>query len=286
MRIISPVLYFVLAPFIGGLLEGFERKISARMQGRTGPSVWQPFYDVKKLLCKELFVVNNLQGVLVMCYFVIIVACGIMFYAGLDLLMIFFVLTTAGIFLVLAGSCTNSPYSSLGAQREIMQMMAYEPMVLLTAVGFYMATGTFKVSQIVLGETMAVRYLPGVLVAFLFILTIKMRKSPFDLSTSHHAHQEMVKGVTTEIVGKYLAVVEIAEWYENVFLLSIIGLFFVKSASITGIICSIVGALVAWFIEILIDNTSARVTWKIMLRSAWAVTLVFGGLNLLILNLR
>lgn len=286
MRIISPILYFVLAPFIGGLLEGFERKISARMQGRTGPSVWQPFYDVKKLLCKELFVVNNLQGVLVMCYFVIIVACGVMFYAGLDLLMIFFVLTTAGIFLVLAGSCTNSPYSSLGAQREIMQMMAYEPMVLLTAVGFYMATGTFKVSQIVHGETMAVCYLPGVLVAFLFILTIKMRKSPFDLSTSHHAHQEMVKGVTTEIVGKYLAVIEIAEWYENVFLLSIIGLFFVKGTSIAGIICSIVGALVAWFIEILIDNTSARVTWKIMLRSAWAVTLVFGGLNLLILNLR
>ena len=31
-------------------------------------------------------------------------------------------------------------------------------------------------------------------VGFLYILTIKLRKSPFDLSYSHHAHQELVKG--------------------------------------------------------------------------------------------
>ena len=33
------ILYIVCAPFIGGLLEGIDRKVAARMQGRKGPSV-------------------------------------------------------------------------------------------------------------------------------------------------------------------------------------------------------------------------------------------------------
>ena len=71
-------------------------------------------------------------------------------------------------------------------------------------------------------------YLPGVFCGFLFILTIKLRKHPFDLSTSHHAHQEMVKGLTTEFNGVTLLIVEVSHWYENVFLMGIIALFFIN----------------------------------------------------------
>ena len=44
-RYISLILYLLLAPFIGAFLDGIDRKITARMQGRKGPSIWQPFYD-------------------------------------------------------------------------------------------------------------------------------------------------------------------------------------------------------------------------------------------------
>ncbi len=81
-------------------------------------------------------------------------------------------------------------------------MMAYEPMVLLTAVGFYLVNGSFNIADIVASETMDILFLPGIFLGFLFILTIKLRKSPFDLSMSHHAHQELVKGMTTEFSGK------------------------------------------------------------------------------------
>ena len=70
----------------------------------------------------------------------------------------------------------------------------------------------------------------------MFILTIKLRKSPFDLSTSHHAHQELVKGVTTEFSGMTLAFVEIAHWFENVLLLGIVYLFFAWSSPVSPII--------------------------------------------------
>ncbi len=280
-NIILAVAFIILAPFIGALLEGFDRKISARMQGRTGPSVLQPLFDVKKLLSKEAISVNGLQSVLVFSYLAMVIITGVLLYLGLDLLMIFFVLTTAAMFLVLAGGCTSSPFSGIGTQRELLQMMSYEPAVLLAAVGFYLATGSFKVSDIVAAGKPAALLLPGMLLAFVFILTIKMRKSPFDLSTSHHAHQELVKGVTTEISGPFLAAVEIAEWYENVFLLSIVGLFFIGG----GVVGAVIAALVVWFLEILIDNTSARVTWQLTLKSAWIVTLVLGGLDLLVLSL-
>ncbi|MVD21715.1 NADH-quinone oxidoreductase subunit H, partial [Vibrio cholerae] len=65
---------------------------------------------------------------------------GALFFAGSDLLLVIFALTLAAIFFVLAACKASSPYSFVGAQRELIQMMAYEPMVLLTAIGMYMVT--------------------------------------------------------------------------------------------------------------------------------------------------
>lgn len=278
------ILYLVLAPFLGGLLDGIDRKISARMQGRKGPSVFQPFYDVIKLFQKEPLVVKRSQTFLVMTYLIFMVIAGGLFYAGMDLLLCFFALTTCAMFLVLAASFTHSPYASVGCQRELVQMMAYEPMVLLTAVGFYVATDTFYVSEIITKDTSAILYLPGVFVGFLFILTIKMRKSPFDLSTAHHAHQEVVRGITQEMVGSNLALIHLAEWYEVIFLMGVVALFIVNSHPISYVVALVV-ILATYFFEILIDNVSARVNWKVLLVSTWAVTLIAGGINLTILVL-
>jgi ech hydrogenase subunit B len=41
--------------------------------------------------------------------------------------------------------------------------------------------------------------------------------------------------------------------------------------------------LLTYFLEILIDNTSARVKWPVMLKGAWGVTLLVAGVNLIIL---
>ena len=42
---------------------------------------------------------------------------------------------------------------------------------------------------------------------------------------------------------------------------------------------------IAYFIEILIDNTSARVKWDVMLKSSWIVTIVAGVLNIVVLQI-
>lgn len=284
LSILSCVLYIVLAPVAGGLLQGFDRKITARLQGRKGPPLLQPFYDLYKLFSKEAVVVNNVQDFLVLGFLIFIVFTGALFFFGGDILLVFFALTLAGIFFIMSSCSANSPYSSMGAQRELMQMMAYEPMVLLCAIGFYVATGSFAVSDIIKSDVSAIAYLPGIFAGFLYILTIKFRKSPFDISTSHHAHQEMVRGLTTELSGNILALVELSHWYENVFLLGVVAIFVINS-SWWSIPAALGVCIVSYFLEILTDNIFPRVKWQTMLKSAWLVTLVAGVINLMILVL-
>ena len=281
--VISVVLYILLAPIVGGLLAGLDRKITARMQGRIGPSILQPFYDVRKLFAKETLSIGKFQYLTIISFLIFVIFTGACFFAGLDILLVFFVLTTSAMFFVLAAGLPNSPFSRMGTMRELVQMLAYEPMVLLVAVGLYKATGTFVIKDIISNDIPAIVYLPGIFIGFLYILTIKFRKSPFDLSTSHHAHQELVKGITTELSGKTFAILEITHWYENVMLLGVVALFILNS-SVWSIPVAIVVCLLAYFLEILIDNTCARVKWNVMLTSAWIVTIIFGTVNLLILQ--
>ena len=283
-QVVSVLAYLILAPFAGALLDGVDRVINARMQRRKGPSVFQPFYDLSKLFSKQMIAVNNAQLLLNLSYLIFLAIAGAMLFGGMDILMCLFILSTADMFLVMAASSDSSPFANLGASREMLQMMAYEPLTLIIAVGFYLATGSFHVADIVQMPVSAIVVMPGMFLGFIFTAAVKLRKSPFDLSTSHHAHQEMVKGITTEMSGPILAIMNIAEYYELVLLLGIFGLFIVNSSWWSWPL-AVIACLFVYFLETLWDNASARVKWQNLLWSCWIVTLLAGGLNLLILML-
>ncbi len=279
--ILRVMAYVALAPLAGGLLAGLDRKVSAWMQGRVGPPVVQPFYDVAKLLRKERIAVNRFQNFFVFLFFLFMIFTGAVFFAGANILIVVFVLVLAGLFFVLAGFSVNSPYSHLGAERELIQMMAYDPAIIILAIGFYAVTGSFNVGSIYQAsrDGLLILYLPGIFAAYLYVLTIKFRKSPFDLSMSHHPHQEIVRGLTTEFSGPHLALIEIAHWYENILLLGLIYLFFAFSPVIgVGV------ALLAYFTEVFVDNAFARVKWQVMFVSTWVFTIMAGVSNLIIIH--
>lgn len=284
MNYLSGILYIILAPFVGGFIAGLDRKITARMQGRVGPPIFQSFYDFRKLLRKEVVVVNKAEQFFVLFFLVFMIFTGTLFFMGSDILLIIFAFTLTSIFLVVAAYSTNSPFSTIGAERELLQMMAYEPMVLITVLGFYLAKGTFNVNEIVNGNMPAIVYLPGIFLGYVYILAIKLRKSPFDLSSSHHAHQEIVKGITTEFAGPTLALVEVAHWYENILLLGFVYIFF-RWTSVYSIPVAIGASIIVYFLEILIDNVSARVKWDLLIKSSWAIGATIGFVNLIILSL-
>lgn len=277
--VIAMILYFFLAPFIGGLLTGFDRKISARMQARQGPPLLQPFYDVLKLMTKENLVVRRSQNLYLTFFLIFTIFTGGLFFTGHDLLLVIFAFTLGGIFLVLGAYKASSPYSIIGAEREMLQVLAYEPMVILTAVGIYMVTQSFQITDIIHFPRPLFFYLPGIFLGFVYILTIKLRKSPFDLSLSHHAHQELVQGIATEFSGSTLAAIHIAHWYETVLLLGFVYLFF-AAWPLVGVVV----ALGLYFFEILIDNTFARMKWEFTVQSSWTITFVFGISNIIVLS--
>jgi ech hydrogenase subunit B len=276
--IIMAIVFVLVAPVIGGLVAGIDRKVTAHMQGRVGPSVFQPFWDVGKLFEKENAVVNETQIFYAICYVIFMAFTGALFFAGGDLLLVIFALTLSQVFLALGAFAAYSPYSYIGAERELLQIMAYEPMVILTAVGMFVATRSFNVADIATTTIPVVLIIPGIFLGFLYILTIKLRKSPFDISTSHHAHQEIVKGVTTEFSGPSLGLIEITHWYETVLLLGFLYLFFGWNP-----LLAVVAVIVLYFLELLIDNTNARVRWQFAVKSAWLVALVAGFVNLAVL---
>lgn len=282
--LIATVAFCVLAPIVGCILAGLDRVITARMQGRVGPPVLQPYYDVRKLLQKDEVSVNGVDGMYMTAALVFTMFAGGIFFSGGNLLMSAFIITMAALFFIIAAYSSRSPYAELGAARETLQVMAYEPMVLFFAVAFFVAAGTFNVAGAFDLAQPVITKIWLAYLGFMFILTIKLRKSPFDLSYSHHAHQELVKGVTTEMSGKTLAKVEVMHWCETVLFLGWTGLFFVY-ANPASIVFAIIGALVAWFLEIWIDNNFARVKWQAMLKWAWIVGLVCGSINIAVLML-
>lgn len=279
ITVIGCIVFAVLAPIVGCLLAGLDRKISARMQGRVGPPILQPYYDVRKLLEKDHVAVNSSEGVYVTFALLFAIVAGGIFFTGGNLLLCIFIITLSSFLFIIAAYSSRSPYAEVGAERETMQVMAYEPMVLLMAVAFFLATGSFNVVAVFDVDVPVITTIWLVFLGFLFILTIKLRKSPFDLSYSHHAHQELVKGITTEMSGPTLAKVEIMHWCESVLFLGWVGMFFVWGNPVS-IVLGVVVALAAYFLEIWIDNNFARVKWQALLSSAWIVALVAGGVNI------
>lgn len=273
--LILAIVYAIFAPVAGCILAGVDRKLSARMQRRQGPPIMQPYYDVRKFMEKEQITSNSVQDFYVACYLLFIIVTGVLFFAGQDFLLVIFTLTLGETFLVLAAYSSGSPFSQIGAQRELYMAMAFEPIFLFVAICMYLETGSFSISDMVGSGELPSLMMIGVFLAFIYGITMKLRKSPFDLSMSHHAHQDLVRGLTTEFSGKTLAMIEISHWYENIMLLGIIALFF-ADGTVTGFVIGLIAALVIYFVEILIDNGFARMTWQTALKSGWLIGLVLG----------
>jgi ech hydrogenase subunit B len=272
--------FLIVAPLVGGLLAGVDRVVTARMQRRVGPPLLQPFYDVRKLLAKQTRPVNPLMGPLLVGHVVFMAATGALTLGGVDLLFGTFIFVFAALCLLLAASSADAPYSAIGAQRELVLLLAAEPFFVLLIAAVCRLTGASTLAGVLASPVRVAGELPGALAAFLVIFALKLRKSPFDVSGSHHAHQELVRGLTSDMSGRFLAYVEIAHWYEASILLGCIVLFFNWSPA-----AGIPAVIVIYALAILLDNSTSRAKWPLLLRTVWATTFILAGGNVLALFL-
>jgi len=271
------VLLVILAPLFGALLCGIDRRITARAQGRIGPPILQAVYDTIKLLRKEPMLLNRVQIVYAYLHLAFMILAMLLLVFGQDSLMFLFVFAFSTLSLVLGGMCVRSPYSRIGSQREIMLMVAYEPILILLMIGFYLVNGhSFMLSAPMTAAKPMLLSLPLLFIGFLVVLAIKMQKSPFDIATSHHAHQEIVKGLTIEYSGPYLAILEIAHFYEMALLFFFIVLFWSSPVWIGIILASL-----SFFLMTVVDNVFARLTSMWIFKFMWTGVLILAVTNVL-----
>ncbi len=187
-----PLALLILSPLIGGILTGIDRKVTARLQNRAGPPIVQPFYDALKLFGKEDKIVNKTYLVFGVAYTLTVILSLVLLLFRYDLLVTTFIFGLSFIFLVLAGYSTRSQFGYVGATRELMQMLTYEPILLFAVFLIRLVTGSFEINAIFNAAQPLLYTLPLALLAIFAILPIKARKSPFDIA---EAHQEIAQGM-------------------------------------------------------------------------------------------
>ena len=139
--IANVVVALLVAPFFQGVL----RKITARIQSRQGPPIWQPYYDTFKLLGKEDIesgVSPKMQRFATYLSLASILAVGCLVPMGFgapmngagDAILVIYLLTLSGICVLLAGLAAGSAYSLVGISREMMTMLTLEPLIAISIV--------------------------------------------------------------------------------------------------------------------------------------------------------
>ena len=273
-KYLLPVLLIILAPAIGGLLYGLGRIVKARMQLRIGPPLFQPFYDFMKLAGKRKMMVHSTHAFLGIMHFVSLWFALAVLILGGDLILVIFLHLLSTALLIMAGYSTRSIFSHLGANRTAISILAYEPVLVVIAVSFYLVTGSFEASAVFSYTTPLVLEMPLAFIALLMILPVKLKKSPFDVS---EAHQEITGGTEIEFSGIFYEALYTAKWLDYVFCYTLVFLF-AGNDVLTGL------ALVLFTFIFLnaLDNSTARVNYRQMLAFSLFFSLSLALLNLVI----
>lgn len=272
-----PVLLIVLAPVIGGLVYGFDRIVKARMQRRIGPPLLQPFYDFLKLADKRQMMVHSAHAFLGIMHFVSLWFALAVLLLGGDLILVIFLHLLSTSLLILAGYSTRSVFSHLGANRMAISVLAYEPVLIIIAVSIFMINGSFDTSVVFASDQPLLYKMPLAFVALLLILPIKLKKSPFDVA---EAHQEITGGVEIEYSGLFFEAVYTAKWLDYIFCYTLVFLF-----AGSNILLGIGLVVFTFFYLAALDNSTARVNYKQMLRFSLGVAFTLAFINLLINSL-
>ena len=273
----SAVLFTLFAPIIGGFIFGIERIVRARMQNRMGPPLLQPFYDFIKLMEKRPVMVHSFHASMGIVYFISTWFAMAVLMLGNDLLIAIFFHVISVLALTIGAFSVRSSYSIIGAMRELIHLVSYEPVIILMVVAFYLVSGSFDIAQILSYGGIPLLQLPLVFLAFIGTLPMLLHKSPFDIA---EAHQEIIGGPDIEYSGPFYEAVYTGRWIEYVYVYFLVFLF--------GGSNHLVGALLVIFTFLLvtaIDNSTARLDYKKMLQFSWFILIPLAAFNILFLAL-
>lgn len=213
---------FLVTAVVGLLLSWLDRKVTARVQYRVGPPLFQPFIDIIKLLGKELlipkgaskitFLLSPILG-LVSVMVVSTLLCLVNIWPEKtffgDLIVVLYFLVLPSLSIILGGFASCNPLASIGASREMKLVLAYElPFILAILVPVIKTGLTIRLGEIIsyqVANGAVLASWSGVISFIVILLCVqaKLGLVPFDVA---EAETELSGGALIEYSGPALAI--------------------------------------------------------------------------------
>ncbi len=245
------VAVLLLAP----LFEGVVRRITARVQSRQGPPILQPYYDLLKLLGKEDVESGEapaMQRFAAHLSLAVALAIGCMVPMGFgppldgwgDAMQLVYLMTFSGVCTILAALAAGSTFSLVGMSREMMSMVALEPLFAVAVIIGAIHSGSLRLDAVMAGSVYLSDGFPmsGLMMLGIVGLSFQafVQRVPFDIS---EAETEIMEGPLVEYSGPKLALFKYARMIK---LVTYSALFVALFAPWGSSLPFLIGALLTW----------------------------------------
>ncbi len=212
----------LLVLLVAPLLQGVQRRVTARLQSRRGPPLAQPYFDLLKLLGKEdlesgeapavqrFAACLSLASALATACLVPLGFAAPLQGAG-DVILLVYLLLMTGVSTLLAGAAAGSTYSWVGVSREMMTLMTLEPVLAVALAVGAVHVRSFRLADVLDGSPYAAAApYSGVLMLLVMLAAFQAfaGRAPFDVS---EAETEIMDGPLTEYSGRKLAMFRLAQ---------------------------------------------------------------------------
>jgi NADH-quinone oxidoreductase subunit H len=274
---------------MGWLMLGTERKLRARFQGRIGPPLTQPFYDLIKLIAK--FPLPRAAGERALLAFFPLLSIGAMIgaaallpvfrgqsgFAG-DIILLVGLLEIPPVCMVLAGYASRSIYGEVGAIREAALDISCNIPFFTALIAMATSAHSLHTTTIAFATPWQVRV--AAVLAILVCLPVKLRLNPFSIS---NAEQEVLAGPLVEADGQLLALWELCEALEWVVLIGFVVTIGIPSRSGEWWIDAIIFVACSLGLVLpltLVASATARLKLRQATRLLWRCSFVLAAISL------
>src|SRR5438093_5626336 len=202
LEILITIVQWLIVVLGAPLLVGVIRKTKGRLQGRRGAGVWQPYWNLRKLLIKEVVISESTSwifrltpyvaiGTMLLSAFIVpvLTTAGPLQFLG-NIILLMYVFLLSAFFLALAGLDAGSSFGGMGASREMAIAALAEPTVMVAIFAIALRTGTTSLDEIIRRTVSDPLLLinPGHLlafVAFFIVMLAEHGRLPVDNLATH-----------------------------------------------------------------------------------------------------
>ena len=289
MSILYFFAYLLLVTIIGLLYMGAARKITAHIQNRYGPPIYQPILDVLKLFGKRdtashgvmhsLGPVIAYTGIAATLLFLPLGNHTPLLHFNGDLFVVLYLLVVGPLGMALgAGESANSN-ASIGIARALSMMLGYEIIFFMATLPVFYHYGTASIYRVIQAQgafpDWAAIMFPISFIAGLFALQGLMGEKPFELVVAPH---EIASGPMVEYGGKYLGLLQL--WHA-VGIIVETGLFVDIFFGPQNILWFFAGTFLVFFATILVNAVMPRFRIEQAIRFYWGLPLLLAILGIL-----